>query len=207
MTAPRTRSLGLAAVAAVLLAGAPAHAAAKPLCNQIVDDAGDAAPAPGAPNTPSLDILSGDLATGAKNLVVVLRFAGMSADPLTTPGSSYTVSWSIGGTSQNVTLTRYQDGSQVAAYQPDTSFGAPAAVPVGVLVDASAATITWQVPRRLVPQLKKKGGKFAQITAAARPAVNLKTPASTGSATFLNGDTADSPRTYADGTRTCLKGV
>ncbi|HEU0130634.1 MAG TPA: hypothetical protein VFQ85_06545 [Mycobacteriales bacterium] len=206
---PRARHLGLAAVTAVVLAGAPAYAAtAKPVCNQIVDGAGDAVAAPGAPNTASLDILSGDIATGAKNLVVVLRFAGMAADPLTTPGASYGVSWTVGGKPQSVSLTRYQDGSTKAEYQPDGTFGATATpIPIGALVDTTAATITWQVPRRLVPQLKKKGAKFSQLTASARPAVNITGPTGTASGTFLNGDTADSPRSYSDGARTCVKGV
>jgi hypothetical protein len=204
---------GLALATVLALGAAPAlPATAKTVaksCNLVSDDAGDAAAAaPASPSSDAVDIVGGDLGSGAKNLVVVLRLKSLAADTVTTTGATYTFAWSLAGTPQAVDLARYSDGTAEASFNPDTSFGSNApAIPVGYVIDNAAGTITWSISRKSNALLKKKGGKFNAIAATARPSVNVNMPTGTFSSTVLNGDSASSPRTYVDSTPTCLKGV
>jgi hypothetical protein len=206
--------LGLATLLAVGVAPALPASAAKvvPSCNIITDGAGDAAQdvggQPVGPSSDAIDILSGDLGSGARNVVAVLRLKSLAVDTLTTPGATYGMTWTVNGAPQQVLLTRYSDGTGAATFKSDTSFGSNvSAIPVGYGLDPALNTVTWYVPRRIVPQLKKKGAKFVGLDATARPAANLSLPTGSTSATFLSGDTAGSPRTYVDRAATCVKGI
>jgi hypothetical protein len=206
--------LGLAAVLAVgVLPALPAAAArVAPSCNLITDSPGDAAQdaagTPVGPSSDAIDIISGDLGSGGRNVVAVLRFKSLATDTMTTTGASYEFTWTLGGTPQKVQLTRYNDGSGAASFVYDTSFGANvSAIPVGYGFDEATKSLTWLVPRRIVPQLKKKGAKFTGLAASARPAFNLTQPTGSTSTTVLSGDGASSPRTYVDRAPTCVKGV
>jgi hypothetical protein len=203
------RRLGLPLVAVLALGAAPALAAPKaaPSCLLVTDDPGDASPGAG-PSSDAVDIISGDLGSGAKNLVVVLRLKSFATDTVTTTGATYVFAWTAGSTPQSVQLLQYSDGTRAASFKPDNSFGSNVpAIPVAFAIDAANATITWSIPRRVVPELKKKGVKFSALDVSARPATNTNLPTGSSSITALNGDAASSPRTYVDSTATCVKGV
>jgi hypothetical protein len=199
-------------LAAVLAFGsaAPAFAATKPLpksCSLLSDSPGDATQAAG-PSSDSIDIVGGDLGSGAKNLVVLLRLKSLAKDPLTTPGATYVFTWQAGATKQTATLLQFSDGTRKASFKADAATGSNVAeVPVGYGVDTATATILWSIPRRVVPQLKTKGVKFTGLAASARPAVNIAMPTGSASTTILSGDEASSPRSYVDSTPTCVKGI
>jgi hypothetical protein len=205
---------GLPLAAVLVLGATPAFAGPKPKpqptsCLLVTDDTGDAAQAAG-PSSDALDIVSGDVGSGAKNLVVVLRLKSFAIDTMTTTGASYDFAFNVGAAQQKVQLTRYSDGTGAATYDADTSTATGTsvnAVPVAYILDTSAATITWLVSRKTVPQLATKGVKFTGLAATARPSVNNNLPGASGSLTVMNGDSASSPKGYVDSTPTCVKGV
>ncbi|MCA1823494.1 MAG: hypothetical protein ABR520_00570 [Mycobacteriales bacterium] len=75
--------VGATVVLCLALPAAAAAAPAKPLCNLVVDDAGDAAPLPfvPVPADPTLDLLSGDVAGDSSWFTVVLRVADLNPTP------------------------------------------------------------------------------------------------------------------------------
>jgi hypothetical protein len=209
----RARSAVTLATVCVLTAGGPALAAAKPACLQVVDAAGDGTPAGVLPNSNAIDILSADLATGSRNLVAVVRLASVDPDPALTPGITYSFGWVAGGVPQAMTLVQYSDGSRVADFDPNTTFGVgnDNRAPL-VRVDSATKTITWTISRKLNPVLGKKGTKFGTFTVDADPALNLATPSASpvkfsGTTSFVQGDEAVSGKSYVDLTRSCVKGV
>lgn len=203
------RVIGAALAAAGLLAsGGVADAATakpKPVCNQIVDDTGDGNPsviglAPAGPSHDALDIVSGDIATGAKNMVIAIRLKSLDKDATLVGGATYRFVWTIGTVNQDVALYVNDDGSQHADFRPDTadSFNR---VPVAVATVPSAATILFTIPRRANKALKPKASISGLATSTAIAFNHGNNNSSTGA------DTASSPRKYTDGSPTCLKGV
>lgn len=199
------RTTVLAALVAVAVATPAGALGTKAACLQVTDEAGDARI--GSPNVPaspanfeSLDILSGDIATGPKNIVVAIRVKTLAAKPETTGGSTYNFYWSSGGAPRGVSYRTWLDGPPDAIYMPD---GAPSsATAITAYADPSTSTIFFTVPRKLDPSLKKKGTKLSSFTVQTFVAVNRK-----GGITTSSADRADSTRTYVDGSPTCLKGV
>lgn len=94
MRATRPAAL-LALSAAVLSAGVASAAtkkpAPKPVCNLVVDDAGDASVLGPDPSDSTLDILSADLASDAKNVTAVLRVKSLSGSSAAATGRNYYV--------------------------------------------------------------------------------------------------------------------
>jgi len=86
-------------VAAVTVSGlaASASAAPKAVCNTITDAKGDAVYA-ALPNNPSLDIISGDVASDKTNLTGVIRVDKLSVPSVQSPmGQSFLVNFSVKG--------------------------------------------------------------------------------------------------------------
>jgi hypothetical protein len=102
----RTRTTLATALTLALAAGGAAHAATKPkpkppICNLVVDPAGDT-----LTGTKSLDVLSADVASDAKVVTVVVRLAKAAApasDPTTPTGGFFQVGFTYNGTGQNIT--------------------------------------------------------------------------------------------------------
>jgi hypothetical protein len=213
------RTAAAVAALASLALGAPAFAATKPkpkpkpVCMLLTDATGDGTTMGAVPSRGALDIVSADLATGSRNVVVVLRLASLASDPTLTTGVSYTVSWGAGGVGQTVLLLQYSDGTRVSSFDPDTAFGkndGEGAVPF--LVDAATSTVTWTIPRKANPVLAKRGVKFGSFEATATPSFNVSTASATpvsftSSASVLSGDDAQSGKTYTDLAPSCVKGV
>jgi hypothetical protein len=208
-----TRPLAVAlAATAVALAGAPALAApakpapAKPTCRLVIDDAGDAVI--GVENRDSIDILSADVASGAKNVVGVLRIASLGSDPALSAGASYSLSWRLGSVTQSFSSVRYSDGSVDTTFDPNTEFGASGDErPVAALLDTASGTITWTVPRKSNPALKGSGMKFTGLSAVTQASFNIRAETVTTSGSFLGGDEASTGKSYVDRSPTCVKGV
>lgn len=196
------RALPLVA-ATLLVAGLPAASGAAPVCRQLVDVSGDGVAWGAVPSRP-LDILSGDVATGAKTLVVALRLATLTRDETTTTGAVYHFFWTAGDLRQGVSYHVYADGQTEGTFQPQTT--GTVTFPVPVVADPSTGTITWTVPRSLVTPLAKRGTRLSGLLARANASAAVRAGNGQYARTaLLGGDTAESGATYVDRTRTCVK--
>jgi hypothetical protein len=195
--------------------GAPqALAAAKASCLVVVDAAGDGTSVNGTvPHRDSLDILSADVATGARNLVAVVRLGSVELDPTLATGVAYDFTWRAGGTDQGFSLIQYPDGSRVASFYPDLGRDSTQSVPATATVDSTTKSLVWSVARKANPVLAKRGAKFTSMTVTSAPGTNLGVNQAGGSFTFsgsfgnLDGDRAESVKSYTDLTPSCVKGV
>lgn len=199
------RLAALVVLAASFVAVPAVSAAPKVACLQVTDETGDAhLGAPNVPSSPvnfdSLDIVSADIASGAKNVVVAIRLKSLGAEPSTTGGSVYTFQWSSGGATHALSYRTFVDGPPTASYYPDGS--SANAVAVTGAADPGTATIVMSMPRKLDPALKVKGTKLSAFLVQAYFAVNRA-----GGQTASTVDVAEAGRSYVDGTPTCLKGV
>jgi hypothetical protein len=190
----RTRSLFVAAVAALL--ALPGAASAATSCNLVTDKAGDGYvghPAAGV-DAKSLDIRSLDVATGKKTLVVVLRVATTKAadDPATALGMAWDVSFKIGKADYRFSR-RVGPGGNVVS-EGATTNGATLS---GVKVTVTGTTITWTVPRSSVAALGKRGAAFTSFFGGT-------TATGLGYDQAPNGGVV-SPARYVDGTRSCVR--
>ena len=199
------RTTVLAALVAVAVATPAGALGSKAACLQVTDETGDAhLGSPNVPTSPvnfeSLDVVSADIATGAKNIVVAIRVKTLAAKPETTGGSTYNFYWSSGGSPRGVSYRTWLDGPPDATYMPDGA--TTSAVAISAYADPGTNTLYFTVPRKLDPALKKKGTKLSGFTVQTFFAVNRK-----GGITTSSADRAESARTYVDGAPTCLKGV
>jgi hypothetical protein len=210
----RSSQIVLATAVALTASGltAAADAAPKkkpvpPVCMQVVDQSGDGK-AYGVSDSPSLDILSGDIATGARNLVVAMRLSSLERDQLQVTGTSYLFTFTVSGVKQSVAYHLYATGEAIGRYDAAAGTGSVTEeVDVPVVADPVTKTITWTVPRKLVAELKKPGAKFSELSLKAWSAVNQKTSSGEGRSQLGSGDTAESVKTYTDFAPTCLKGT
>lgn len=200
-----SRARAAAAVATVtglLLSGATASAAPR-LCRLMVDPAGDGTAFAGTPSRDSLDIVSGDIATGSRNLVAALRLKSFAADPSLAAGATYTVEFAVGKVEHELVLRVYATGEREAFLVVDGI----RQVPVTAVVDPTTSTITWTAKRALVPVLVRRGVKMS-LAATSAASTNVQVD---GWGTRWSPVAADSARvegrTYVDGTPTCLRGV
>lgn len=199
-----TRHVIAVAAALVSAAAAPGHAATKLSCQLLVDGSGDATVVPMGPSSNSVDIRSADIATGKRNVVGVLRLASLAADPQTSGGSVYSLSWSVGGKPHKFDLTLYADGSTAAGFSVDSTTGSGR--PVAVTVDRSTSSIIWTASRKSDPSLKSAGSKLIGLAATAQPSVSSDSGPVTTSIAY-NGDSADHGKTYLDSSPSCVKGT
>lgn len=203
------RGVRIAAVAllAPAVLAAPAQARPRVACNQVPDAVGDGNPGYG-PSRDALDIVSADVATGKNNLVAAVRLRSLAADPALAAGVVYSFAWVVNGTPQRLTLIRYDDGTSVSEFDPDTGQTAPGdAIAARVTVDAATGTITWTLPRVLDHALAvRRGNLLTELAAEARPALNL-VAGNNRTSLALPGDVATTDARYVDGTRTCLHGT
>jgi hypothetical protein len=213
------RPLALAALAALALptasyaANRPAPKPAK-VCFQLTDEQGDAYvgsannnPA-GQPATPALDIVSGDIATGARNLVAVLRLKTLDSDPTLVGGATYELKWTAGGIAQSVVYRLFAGGETEFVYNPGTGTATEDDFAVAGFADKATSTITWTIPRSKVAALKKPGTKFAGLSATAGIGRNVMLAGGVNPVRGSTGsDTAETGKTYTDLAPTCLKGT
>ncbi|HEU0131584.1 MAG TPA: hypothetical protein VFQ85_11415 [Mycobacteriales bacterium] len=188
----RTLVLAVSALGLVASTAVTAHAVdrRKPVCNLIVDGRGDGSNRiTGIPDSPSLDIVGGDVATGKSTVVGVLRLDryDVANDPTAFLGFEWNLRFTIKGTTYAFT---YADGR--GTYGKSAGFMMDSAKIATPTVKAVKNTITWSVPRKVVPGLKKTGQTL----------VNL---AATSGYDRTSADAASTTKKYADLYPSCLK--
>lgn len=193
------------AAAGLLFSGAAASAAPAKLCRQILDQAGDGTLVPGyVPHRDSLDILSGDVATGRKNLVAALRLASTAPDPELVGGVTYTLRFFVADVQHELVYRIFGTGEVEAVLVIDGR--TLSEFRVSGVTDHSTKTITWTVPRTQVPSLARRGVKLVKLRGGAAIGNNVKTPGG-GARGSIEADRAETGLPYHDGTPTCLRGV
>jgi hypothetical protein len=197
----------LAFLAPVALATAvlAAPASAGSLCLQIQDASGDgmALGLPASQN--SLDIVSGDIATGRKNLVAVLRLKSTAHDPALVGGVTYTVDFTAGGAAYQLVYRVYGTGETEAELVSGAA-SSNSGQTVDAVVDQSTSSITWVMPRKLVPALKKPGSKLTGLGASTAVSDNMNLPTGSMRGSF-SADQASTAKSYTDMTPTCVRGT
>jgi hypothetical protein len=207
----RTTALTAVALCTAVLV-TPAHAAQKPpskkkpVCFQVTDPTGDGNPnaagfAPVGPSHDSLDILSGDVATGAQAMVLAIRLKSLAKDTVLAGGSTYRFAWVAGSVKQDVALYVDYDGAQHAAFRPDAAGAGTETLDVSGVTDTSTNTITFTIPRRVNPALKP-GTALTGLQINSGFGLNRE-----GSQMSTGADVASSAAKYTDGAPTCLKGA
>lgn len=161
----RARSV-LAVIAAIALVAAPAAGATakkkppvKTYCNLLTDPPGDGTVVPGV-TSKGLDILSGDLATGKKTMVAVLRLADTDFSQSHDPWSTFEYAWSFATTSsygQSYSFTaKYNSGTLTWGAAVDN---APVTV-TRFTRDQKNNTFTWVINRSVDKTLTRKNTIF-----------------------------------------------
>lgn len=156
----------LAAFTVLALAAAPASYAAKakpkpkpkPVCNLLTDETGDGSWDLAPPvSTKTLDIVGGDLATGSKQMVAVLRLGStdFASDPYSHLGYNYSFA---------ATSTLGQVYSFTAIYGLTGLFTWAATVDGktvnGVKFSAANNMLTWTIDRSASPNLARPKNVF-----------------------------------------------
>ncbi|MDQ1748125.1 MAG: hypothetical protein QOD07_2388 [Frankiaceae bacterium] len=202
----RTRS-AVAVLAAITLVAAPAAGAAtkkkpatppkKTYCNLLVDST------PGDENwnlvpvvsSPGLDIKSGDIATGAKQVVAVLRLGSVDFSPTSDHYAYLGYSWAFAADS---TL------GQEYSFTASEAFGNPVkgaavidgqSVPVTFSIDSSSKSFKWVVERKNVPSLGRPKNVFK----------NFRAHSDVESGTADDAPSMPASDTYPDRGLSCLK--
>lgn len=184
----RLRSALLTTIALGVFTPTAAYAT-PPTCNLLVDQAGDGrSQAVPVLSSPALDLLSGDIASGTKTVVGVLRLktTDTTNDPLVHLGMRWSLAFDVGGTSYVFTLSRAGSGTQVASFSDGTS-----TFPVGLSVDPTS--ITWTVRR----------GSLATLT----PGALFSSLRAVSSVFGGNADAMISSHTYTDQHPSCVPAV
>jgi hypothetical protein len=199
------RPVVTAAALACLAGGISAQAAAKPVCKLVTDDAGDASIQAPLPNDDSLDIISGDVASNAKNVTTVIRLKNLSGASLVAQtGRNYYAQFDIPGSANPVYFSLEEDATGQTFNWGDLEPGAGGVdtytrkgEATGV-VDTAKNEIRVTVPVSDLSALgkAKPGTKFT--------ALHFSTTAVLG-VLVSDVDTADATKSYVAGTASCVK--
>ena len=180
----------LAVSLAVTAAPAFAKARPKPVCNLLVDPEGDGKSTVGGDviKSPALDIIGGDVATGAKTVVAVLRVktTSTSGDNVALMGMRWSLNTSINGKDYTFTVSR--SFGPTDGRNPSVSNMANGVLPV-LTIQPNAYVFT--VDRKGFDTLKP-GGKILVKSAGSGVGFN-------------NADGATSLKTYVDRTPSCVR--
>jgi hypothetical protein len=197
----RTRSV-IAAVAVLAVTAAPvANAAAKPkpkpkpkpLCSLIKDDTGDVHWLLPGVSSPALDIVSGDVATGPKTMVAVLRLAGTDLSTAKDPTAAAGYSWFIATTSSlGHSYAFTVSYSSTGGLNPGATVDGQAVAGTAVAFKVVGSTFQWTLQRKVSPDLS-------------RPKIVFKQFRSRSEMFSTNADAADSATSsYPDKALSCV---
>lgn len=152
----RVRSV-LGAVVALALIVAPATAMAKAkakpkpkpkvYCNLLTDKPGDGKWFVPGVSSSNLDIVGGDIATGAKTMVAVLRLGGTNFSPTSDPWSNLGYSWRIGVQSTLGQTYVFNASLHFGGTVTGSATAGGIGVPVTFAVDQAKNTFTWTMKR------------------------------------------------------------
>lgn len=161
----------LAALTALLVA-APSHATPCPILTDPTGDGHTPAISPVPPalhptvaaaiNSPAIDIVSADLASGATEVAVELRVDDLTQDVMSTFNVQWFVGFRVGTTRYAVSASRglngtTYDGAFRASGLPD--------VAIPVAVDLTTSSFRWEFPRSYIPEIATPGATFHTIAA------------------------------------------
>ena len=133
------RSQAAVITGALLVAGVAAQASAaapKPVCNLVVDPAGDAnylsVTSTPLPSEDGLDLLSGDIATNATTLTAVVRVKNLASANTAPLGRAFYVNFVVGATTYYIDATTSPLTGQTGSvgYAATTRQGLPGVVTV-----------------------------------------------------------------------------
>lgn len=208
------RTKAVLAASFLTLAGLATQSSAAPSCNLVADPKGDVNnnyQGVGVfPADDGLDIISGDLATNAKTVKVVIKLAA-PAGSATVYAKRYIASFKVAGTANPVAIAAAvtPTGNTFSAgyYGPTTTgtgYTYPVTTATGVI---DGSTITVSVPLAdlsAVPEIGtiKKGAKVSGITVTSFRRVPALTQV-TGQ--VIEADPAAGKKTYAIGASSCVK--
>lgn len=201
------KRLPLLVVLAIALPTAPAYAkAAKPVCNLVVDDSGDSAPAPDG----SLDIKSADIASDSKKISAVIRLDGVPSgvDPAAPNGRVYTVQFTGQGGENHVFLTYVVTPAAAEAvyghYDPSTNInsgdGAATFKVVGNTVVLTTSIGNFSAYGKFKPKAKITG-----IEVLVGRMMGAYVNSGLYGYNTQVADQASGSKSYVAGTRSCLK--
>lgn len=155
--------VGLALIVAPAT-GAMAKAKAKPkpkvYCNLLTDQANDGNWFVPGVSSAGLDILGGDVATGAKTMVAVLRLRGTNFTPTGDPWSNLGYSWRIGVQSSLGQTYVFNASLHFGGTVTGSATVAGAGVPVTFAVDTAKNTFTWTLKRSDAKNLARPKNVF-----------------------------------------------
>ena len=172
----------------VVALATPAHAITCPLLS---DASGDSRVAAVPLYSATVDIVSADIASGTNNVAVELRVASIDDDAPSNLAPRWDVEWSINGTDYTAQVRRVVAFNSYVGefYVNDVSVGL---VPFNV--NTTTDTISWTIPRTLLPDLATAGQTFDSIRA-----VTWVLPSAGRSA-----DLGTTTQTYVDQTTGCI---
>lgn len=185
-----------------------ALAKAKTSCLLMKDLPGDAKLAGQGSNYAADDILSGDLASGKKTLVGVLRLASSDGKTGFPSGSTYRLRWTqtLNGTTTYGAFFYYvyATGGASGAYgtSPNPEFEpSSASTPLTVTRDKTGA-ITWVITRKNASLLA--GTTFSHVTATSNIAFNYQAAGGSGTSSTSAIDSAAGTGKYVDRQPSCV---
>lgn len=174
-------TIALAALPVVAVA-TPANAAT---CNLIVDAVGDAGVLNNALlRSDHVDIVSGDVASGPTTVVAVLRLKSLDPDLASNLGPAWKIGWNIG--TNNYTASVRRTLGPIGSYITEFSVNGTLAGPVSVAVDVTNDTITWTIPRSLLPDLATPGATFTALRATTTVLSSTSDIAFSSTATYVD---------------------
>ena len=200
MTPTGSRLAATMAVGCLLALVAPGEAARRPMpkpaCNLMTDPRDNSA-------SPSLDILSGDIATGRSTLVWVLRVADLAstADPTTTMGRRYEFHVTVDGKPIGFAVS---DGP--AGPRDESALGATVTMNAAkneVRYAASLSTVASVKSVSFVPGATRVSQLIASAFVVGQP-IDPYTP---GLAVGSRDDTTTSSRVYTTGKPSCVGAI
>lgn len=207
MPALRTAAaLGLIGALAVggAAQAAPKKAAVKPVCNQIVDDKGDATVGP-LPNDANLDVTSADVASNGKVVTAVIRLASFSDTDTQSPlGRTYYFGFNVPGADNQVFLSVGVDPILGTSYDygdlEGNLYTSKASSDATGSVDAAKATLTVTAPASLggLAQLKP-GVKLSNLEVKSTALIGVA-----GSGLVETVDKATGAKPYSVGVASCV---
>ena len=209
-------ALCLALVASVTAAGAAGAATkpkVKPVCNLVVDPAGDASFQSPMPSDDAQDIIGADVASDAKNFTAVLRLKSVSSNGLGQLGRDLQMTFDLAGAEAKVWIgyTTSAYGGDAFQYgligKGDAGSTSPTGKAVGV-IDKTKNEIRMTVSVADLNALGKvkPGAKVANIAVEASQLVGIA-PNASGAYAFnpVVVDDAAGTKAYIAGAPSCVK--
>ena len=174
------------------------------MCNLITDGAGDASVQPPLPSDDSLDIVSGDVASNAKNVTAVLRLKSLAAtSPYSVTGRNYYMQFALPGAANPIYLSAESDVTGTTYHWGDletvnglgsyTSKGTATGV-TDVAKNEVRMTVT--VSDLAALGKAKPGNKLSSLHASTTAVLGVL---------VADVDTADGSKSYVAGAASCVK--